>query len=53
MRCYHIRQTSACLHYFYPTYTPFALSDKFRLVGANEKTKEKYLEYYDRIHLKD
>ena len=34
-------------------YVPFSLSDDFRLVGANEQTKTKYLEYYDRIHLKD
>ena len=34
-------------------YVPFSLSDDFRLVGANEQTKAKYLEYYDRIHLKD
>ena len=34
-------------------YTPFALHSPFRLVGASEKTKEKYQEYYDRIHLLD
>ena len=34
-------------------YVPFSLSDDFRLVGANEQTKAKYLAYYDRIHLKD
>ena len=34
-------------------YVPFSLSDDFRLVGASEQTKAKYLEYYDRIHLKD
>ena len=34
-------------------YVPFSLSDDFRLMGANEQTKAKYLEYYDRIHLKD
>lgn len=34
-------------------YTPFALSGGFRLVGANEQVKAKYLDYYDRIHLKD
>ena len=34
-------------------YTPFALSGEFRLVGANEQVKAKYLDYYDRIHLKD
>ena len=34
-------------------YVPFSLSDDFRLVGANEQTKAKYMAYYDRIHLKD
>ena len=34
-------------------YVPFSLSDDYRLVGANEQTKAKYLAYYDRIHLKD
>ena len=34
-------------------YTPFSIVDDFRLVGANEKVKKKYLEYYDRIHLRD
>lgn len=34
-------------------YTPFSLSDEYRLVGANDKAKAKYEEYYDRIHLKD
>ena len=34
-------------------YVPFSLSDDFRLVGANEQTKAKYLAYYDHIHLKD
>ena len=34
-------------------YTPFSIADDFRLVGANEKVKKKYLDYYDRIHLKD
>lgn len=34
-------------------YTHFALSGEFRLVGANEQVKAKYLDYYDRIHLKD
>ena len=34
-------------------YTPFALSGEFRLVGANEQVKAKYLDYYERIHLKD
>ena len=31
-------------------YTPFSLSDNYRLVGANEKTKAKFEEYYERIH---
>lgn len=34
-------------------YTPFALHTPYRLVGANEKTKQKYEEYYERIHLHD
>lgn len=34
-------------------YTPFSLADDYRLIGANERVKEKYLEYYDRIHLPD
>jgi hypothetical protein len=34
-------------------YTPFALHSPYRLVGASEKTKDKYEEYYDRIHLHD
>ena len=34
-------------------YTPFSISDDYRLVGANEKVKQKYLDYYNRIHLKD
>jgi len=34
-------------------YTPFSICDDFRLVGANEQVKQKYLEYYDRIHLRD
>lgn len=34
-------------------YTPFSTYDKYRLVGANEKVKQKYIDYYDRIHLTD
>lgn len=34
-------------------YTPFAMHTPYRLVGANEKTKQKYQEYYERIHLHD
>lgn len=34
-------------------YVPFSLSAEYRLIGANEKTKAKYMEYYDRIHLLD
>lgn len=34
-------------------YTPFSLADDYRLIGANERVKEKYEEYYDRIHLRD
>lgn len=34
-------------------YTPFCTADPFRLVGANEQVKKKYLDYYERIHLLD
>lgn len=34
-------------------YTPFSTADNYRLIGADEKVKKKYLEYYERIHLKD
>lgn len=34
-------------------YTPFSLADGFKLVGADEKVKKKYLDYYRRIHLQD
>lgn len=34
-------------------YAPFCMADKYRLVGANEKVKAKYLDYYERIHLED
>lgn len=34
-------------------YTPFSCAEEYRLVGADEKVKQKYLDYYDRIHLKD
>ncbi len=37
----------------YGVYTPFALNGDFRLVGANEQVKAKYMDYYDRIHLRD
>lgn len=30
-------------------YTPFSVSDGYRLVGANEKVKKRYLDYYERI----
>lgn len=33
-------------------YTAFSVSD-WKLIGANEKTKEKYEEYYRRINLRD
>lgn len=33
-------------------YVPFSVSD-WRLIGANEATKQKYEEYYDRIGLAD
>lgn len=34
-------------------YAPFSTSDKYRLIGANEKVKQKYYDYYERIHLED
>lgn len=34
-------------------YTPFSISDPYRLIGADEKVKQKYQDYYDRIHLND
>lgn len=34
-------------------YTPFSIADDFRLIGANEKVKQKYMDYYRRINLKD
>lgn len=34
-------------------YTPFSIADDYRLIGANEKVKKKYLDYYDHINLKD
>ena len=34
-------------------YTPFSIADGFRLVGANEKVKQKYIDYYKRINLRD
>ncbi len=34
-------------------YAPFALNTPYRLVGSNERVKEKYAEYYERIHLHD
>lgn len=34
-------------------YTPFSIADNFRLIGANEKVKQKYMDYYERIHLQD
>ncbi len=30
-------------------YTPFSISDGFRLVGANERVKKRYLDYYEHI----
>lgn len=33
-------------------YTPFSVSD-WRLVGGSERAKEKYQDYYTRIHLRD
>lgn len=34
-------------------YTPFSIADNFKLVGANEKVKRKYLDYYEKINLQD
>ena len=34
-------------------YTPFSIADDYRLTGANEKVKKKYLDYYNKINLKD
>lgn len=34
-------------------YTPFSIADNFKLVGADEKVKKKYLDYYKRINLQD
>jgi len=34
-------------------YTPFSLAEDYRLIGANERVKRKYEEYYDRINLRD
>ena len=33
-------------------YAPFCVADGFRLVGASERVKRKYMEYYERINLK-
>lgn len=30
-------------------YTPFSIADGFRLTGANERVKKKYIDYYERI----
>lgn len=30
-------------------YTPFSIADGFRLVGANERVKKRYLDYYEHI----
>lgn len=34
-------------------YTPFCTAEGYRLTGSNEQVKQKYLDYYDRIHLQD
>lgn len=34
-------------------YTPFSVSEDWKLIGADEAVKKKYEEYYRRIHLKD
>lgn len=33
-------------------YTPFASSVPFRLIGGDQKTREKYLTYYERINIR-
>lgn len=32
-------------------YTPICMADDYRLIGSNERVKQKYYEYYKRIHL--
>lgn len=32
-------------------YAPFCMADDFKLIGSNERVKEKYMQYYKRIHL--
>lgn len=32
-------------------YTPFCMADDYKLIGSNERVKQKYMEYYKRIHL--
>lgn len=34
-------------------YTPFSIADEHRLIGTNEAVKQKYEDYYRRIHLRD
>lgn len=34
-------------------YTPFATSSPFRLIGGTDKTRAKYMDYYDRINLQE
>lgn len=34
-------------------YTPFSVADDYRLIGASEEVKQKYLDYYRRIDLND
>lgn len=34
-------------------YTPFSVNGGWRLVGADEKAKQKLEEHYERTHLKD
>ena len=34
-------------------YVPFSMSDGWYLTGGNDKTRGKYMEYFERIHLKE
>lgn len=34
-------------------YTPFSLTEGWYIIGGNDKTRAKYMEYYERIHLEE
>lgn len=34
-------------------YVPFSLTDDYQLIGGDDKVKQKYEEYYERIHLRE